>query len=321
MDLSRVGHRDQLKARREPYWQRLRIGCFVGYRASKRGKAGTWISRVLDPETSKYRIKSLGDLGKMAKNEMFAQAKQETERFSDEIDCGGSPETVLETVEDACRQYAINSLDAEGRFKRYVYGKPIARIKLTKLRRHHLREWRQWLSNEPLKLNDETGIYTLSSETISEELSLAITNNLYDEIKLFFEEEVFQNQKQLADILAIKSDSIRSLNESKVRQIAKFEDSNRGMVSNEIMATKKILSQESMALTTAYAELMKNKEMTDVNLKDMQPLFMAIDTPFNPIDPSRSSLLLSLLKGLMIGAFLAVVFILFKKIYTDAMSN
>ena len=130
-----------------------------------------------------------------------------------------------------------------------------------------------------LKLNDETGIYTLSSETISEELSLAITNNLYDEIKLFFEEEVFQNQKQLADILAIKSDSIRSLNESKVRQIAKFEDSNRGMVSNEIMATKKILSQESMALTTAYAELMKNKEMTDVNLKDMQPLFMAIILP------------------------------------------
>ena len=172
-----------------------------------------------------------------------------------------------------------------------------------------------------LKLNDETGIYTLSSETISEELSLAITNNLYDEIKLFFEEEVFQNQKQLADILAIKSDSIRSLNESKVRQIAKFEDSNRGMVSNEIMATKKILSQESMALTTAYAELMKNKEMTDVNLKDMQPLFMAIDTPFSPIDPSKSSLLKSFIQGLMIGAFLAVVFILFKKIYTDAMSK
>jgi len=30
---------------------------------------------------------------------------------------------------------------------------------------------------------------------------------------------------------------------------------------------------------------------------------------------------LSLLKGLMIGAFLAVVLILFKKIYLDAMSN
>ena len=171
MDLSRVGHRDQLKARREPYWQRLRIGCFVGYRASKRGKAGTWISRVLDPETSKYRIKSLGDLGKMAKNEMFSHAKQETERFSDEIDCGGSPETVLETVEDACRQYALNSLDAEGRFKRYVYGKPIARIKLTKLRRHHLREWRQWLSNEPLKLNDENGrVKTRASSTINRDM-------------------------------------------------------------------------------------------------------------------------------------------------------
>lgn len=172
-----------------------------------------------------------------------------------------------------------------------------------------------------LKLNDETGIYTLSSETISEELSLAVTNNLYDEIKLFFEEEVFQNQKQLADILTMKADSIKTLNESKVRQIAKFEDSNRGMVSNESMVTKKLLTQESMALNVAYAEIMKNKEMTDVNLKDMQPLFMAIDIPFSPIRSSSSSLFLAIIQGLSLGGFLAIFFITIRKIYTDAMSN
>ncbi|MDC1305398.1 hypothetical protein N8Y88_00345 [Saprospiraceae bacterium] len=172
-----------------------------------------------------------------------------------------------------------------------------------------------------LKLNDETGIYTLSSETISEELSLAVTNNLYDEIKLFFEEEVFQNQKQLADILTMKADSIKTLNESKVRQIAKFEDSNRGMVSNESMVTKKLLTQESMALNVAYAEIMKNKEMTDVNLKDMQPLFMAIDIPFSPIRSSSSSLFLAIIQGLSMGGFLAIFFITIRKIYTDAMSN
>ena len=172
-----------------------------------------------------------------------------------------------------------------------------------------------------LKLNDETGIYTLSTEAITEELSLGITNRLYDEIKQFFEEEVFRNQKQLADILTMKADSINVLNESKIRQIARFEDSNRGVVSNQTMVTKRILTQESMALNVAYAEIMKNKEMTDVNLKDMQPLFMAIDTPFSPISTSTSSILLSIIKGLILGGFLSIFFIILRKIYRDVMSN
>ena len=76
----------------------------------------------------------------------------------------------------------------------------------------------------------------------------------------------------------MKADSIKTLNETKIRQLAKFEDRNRGTVNNQSMVTRSILSQESLALSSAYAEILKNKEMTDVNLKDMQPLFMAIDT-------------------------------------------
>lgn len=30
VDLSRVGEREKLKMRREPHWQRLREGCFLG---------------------------------------------------------------------------------------------------------------------------------------------------------------------------------------------------------------------------------------------------------------------------------------------------
>jgi hypothetical protein len=31
VDLSRVGERERLKAQREPHWQRLRAGCFLGF--------------------------------------------------------------------------------------------------------------------------------------------------------------------------------------------------------------------------------------------------------------------------------------------------
>ena len=49
-DLSRVKERDGLKAQREPHWQRLRAGCFIGFRPSKSGGAGTWIARAYDED-------------------------------------------------------------------------------------------------------------------------------------------------------------------------------------------------------------------------------------------------------------------------------
>ena len=169
------------------------------------------------------------------------------------------------------------------------------------------------------ELDEDTGIYAITTQARSEKISLWITNTLYKKIKHFFEEEIFLNQKQLADILTMKSDSIKTLNESKIRQLAKFEDRNRGVVSNQVLVTSRILSQESSALSFAYAEIMKNKEMTDVNLKDMQPLFMAIDTPFGPISPTVSFALIEILKGLILGGFIAVFFVLTKKIYREAM--
>lgn len=170
-------------------------------------------------------------------------------------------------------------------------------------------------------LDEDTGIYSIGTEAISEKISLGVTTTLYNEIKHFFEEEIFLNQKQLADILTMKADSIKALNESKIRQLAKFEDRNRRVVSNQALVPSRILSQESSALSFAYAEIMKNKEMTDVNLKDMQPLFMAIDTPFSPLSPTVSSALIEILKGLILGGFIAVFFVLSKKIYRETMQE
>jgi len=149
LDLSKVGEREKLKARREPHWQRLRAGCFLGYRPSKRGGRGTWIARAYDEDKGKYRVKSLGDFGSLAGNEMFAAAKKEAERLADIVEAGGEVRTKVETVADACREYAKSKnergtlrTEAEARFKRYVYDDPIANVKLAKLRKRHLIDWR-----------------------------------------------------------------------------------------------------------------------------------------------------------------------------------
>ncbi|TIL42795.1 tyrosine-type recombinase/integrase [Mesorhizobium sp.] len=149
LDLSRVGERERLKVQREPHWQRLRAGCFLGFRPSKRGGKGTWIARAYDEDAGKYRVKSLGDFGTLPGNEMFATAKKEAEALAELVEAGGQVRSKVETVADACREYSKARPEAGHRFRRYVYDDPIAKVKLSKLRRRHVKEWRERLEDQP----------------------------------------------------------------------------------------------------------------------------------------------------------------------------
>ncbi|GAB3629276.1 Tyrosine recombinase XerC [Pandoraea terrae] len=132
--------RDRLKPRREPYWARMRAGLFVGYRKAEQGE-GTWIARRRD-ESGKQAYHALGTFAD------FDDAARQAEVWAGAIDSGVSPDST--TVRKACEHYvnhlrlhksAASSNDAEGRFKRLVYGKDIGSLDLAKLRTSHLKAW------------------------------------------------------------------------------------------------------------------------------------------------------------------------------------
>lgn len=171
-----------------------------------------------------------------------------------------------------------------------------------------------------LTLDEEKGIYTLSTVSTSEKLGVILTNRFYQGIKLFFEEAIFENQKRSGEILAAKADSLNNLRMDKIYQLARFEDRNNGLMFKENSTKAAILRQDIQALAMTYAEVVKNYEMTDVNLKDLQPLFMEIDRPFSPIVPSHSSLLKNLILGLLLGGFLGIMLVTIRKIYKEVMN-
>ena len=149
LDLSKVGAREDLEVQREPHWQRLRAGCFLGYRRSKRCSPGTWIARAYDEDAGKYRLKALGDFGTLPGNERFTAAKREAEKLAELVEAGGEVRAKIETVKDACEEYAKGRPEAAQRFRRYVDSDPIAKVKLEKLRRRHVKEWRERLEALP----------------------------------------------------------------------------------------------------------------------------------------------------------------------------
>ena len=149
VDLSKVGQREALTRQREPYWHRLRPGCFVGYRPSAKGGAGTWVARTYDDDGSRYRLKALGSFGEHAASARFTVAKEASEAFAIQVERGALSEEQIETVGDACRRFAKSRAEAEQRFRRYVYDDPLAKVKLTKLRRSHVASWRDRLKDTP----------------------------------------------------------------------------------------------------------------------------------------------------------------------------
>jgi site-specific recombinase XerD len=153
LDLSKVGDREKLKARKATYWQRLRAGCFIGYRPAKSGGKGFWAARVYDADRRRYIEKALGDFGTLPGNEQFAAAKKAAETAAELVEAGGELRPKVATVAEACQAYAETRPEAEARFTRFVYGDAVAKVELAKLRKRHLADWRKRLEATPAKVS------------------------------------------------------------------------------------------------------------------------------------------------------------------------
>ena len=132
--------RDRLKPRREPYWARVEAGLFVGYRKAEQGE-GTWIARRRTEE-GKQVYRTLGTFTD------YDDAAKATRRWAESIDAGVSHKGM--TVAQACEHYVTDlgmrkgtgsKKDAEGRFRRLVYGKKIGGIDLSALKTSHIKSW------------------------------------------------------------------------------------------------------------------------------------------------------------------------------------
>ncbi len=157
-----VASREKLKPRREPYWQRIRKGCFVGYRKMTTGGHGAWLARARDDEAgAKQVFKPLGEFGALADHLRFDAAAKAALVWFDHLGRGGSARS--STVSEACARYVRHlratkseraANDAQARFKNYV---KLAATELTKLTPPQLEAWRRSLQELPTRSGARRG--------------------------------------------------------------------------------------------------------------------------------------------------------------------
>lgn len=172
-----VTARGKLKVRRDPYWQRISRGLFVGFRKMTGDTTGTWIVRYRADSGSQLRH-TLGSLDQFPAFERFDKAVDAAQKWLSHINLGGTTEgsTVLEACETYTRK--VRELkgdkaadDLEARYRRWINEDPIRRIEMTKLTREHVTAFRQRLIAAPVKVGRSGATRVRSKDTINRDMA------------------------------------------------------------------------------------------------------------------------------------------------------
>ena len=142
-DLSRKRDRERLSIRREPYWQRLAKGAYLGFRAGP----NTWLARFRGRD-GKQQYESLGD------HVEYDEAKRLAEAWLSRLAASAVRSVKRDTVRAALETYLADlkrharpdaAAEALWRFKVVVYDDPIAALQLESATFVDFLEWRDRL--------------------------------------------------------------------------------------------------------------------------------------------------------------------------------
>ena len=146
--------REKLKPRREPYWHKLQIGGYLGYRRTKYG--GTWLARCRT-KNSKQQYESFGELSEYPDGERFDEAQKLCWDWFKSLGAKtGAAYTVNDAIDDYVNHIEINNSPASAKDIRQrlaKHAKPkLGDIRITKLTMSDVSSWRDSL----VRLSDDS---------------------------------------------------------------------------------------------------------------------------------------------------------------------
>lgn len=163
----------------------------------------------------------------------------------------------------------------------------------------------------------ESSIMTFSLESLNQDLSLILVDVIYENLSRFYIEKSIEKQELTYQIMKHKADSLLSSANNKQYQLLKFYDSNRTVSIQRFNAKRLQLERDVQILNVAYGEALRNLGVSEFSLKNATPFFQKIDFPIPPLTPSMNlfKIIKSVLIHLVIGGFIAIGWIIVRKVY------
>lgn len=166
-----------------------------------------------------------------------------------------------------------------------------------------------------------SGIMSLTMTSRNEELSINLIKEIYDNLGTFYVLKSIEKQKFTYEVIISKADSLKRLLTGKEVSRARFDDQNRGLISEQSKVPAQRLSRDLSMLNIMYSESIKNAEVADFAIKSKVPFVQSIDIPIRPLKPIKVSLLKQLIIAAMGGFILGTVFIIGRRIILDSFNE
>ena len=166
-----------------------------------------------------------------------------------------------------------------------------------------------------------SGIMKFSITTPHPELSIISVNKLFDNLSEFYLNNANKKQEKDYNIIKSKYDSIENALESTMYAIAKFEDENRGLITNRDALKLKRLKGEELKLGQMYSEIEKQFQLATISRERSSEYIQVIDRPLLPLRPINKGRIFYFLLGGLLGGILSILYLVSKKTYSDIMSG
>ena len=172
-----------------------------------------------------------------------------------------------------------------------------------------------------VKYDKVTGFIELSVETISQDLSLALGNQLYGQLSSFYILQQTEPQQRTFSNIKAKTDSLQALIHAKEQRLATLLDTRRSLVLQTNQIEQNRLTLEINVLYRAFGQSLESQEQADFLLKNATPFFQVLDAPTLPLAMITVIPLVEAIKGGILGVFLGIIFIIGRKIVRDALNE
>lgn len=166
-----------------------------------------------------------------------------------------------------------------------------------------------------------TGIMTLSMNSSSEDLSINTVSLMFDELSKYYIEKSTEKQEYEYDIIKNKYDSIYNRLSEVQFELAEFQDSYKALFRKQDVLREKTLKTEEQKLLLMSGEVEKQLQLASLAVDNKTPYIQLIDKPLKPIKPNNKSALYYLVLGAFLGGFLMALFLIFRKMYKEIMTN
>ena len=155
----------------------------------------------------------------------------------------------------------------------------------------------------------KSAIISLTTTSLSENLSITLTETLYQTFVSFYINEASLTSNQNVDLLRRKVDSIRNELYAVQRSAAVQSDQALGVLLQQDRVENKSMAIKEQMLTVMYAEAQKNFQTYQTTQSMNKPIFSLIEEPFSPIEAKKTSKLLFALLFAVGSGFVTLVFI------------